>query len=128
MQQDEGSLLDSEEDPIHLQLMQDSAPAPAVETTLEDLADRNITVIKWPPYSPDLNPIENCWNWMKDYLDHKWGDAKCSLATERDRILECWEKAVTDQRLEQLLRGLPERCGNCCRGWSNKVVIVLYRE
>jgi hypothetical protein len=27
-----------------------------------------IWVIKWPPHSPDLNPIEHCWNLLKKKL------------------------------------------------------------
>lgn len=110
MRRGEGNLLEDDEQPIHLRLMQDSAPAHAASTTRDDLSQRNIEVINWPPFSPDLNPIENCWNWMKDYQDQKWGDEYCSLEVERTRILECWEKAVTDERLEQLIREMPARC------------------
>lgn len=110
MQCGEGNLLGDNEEPIHLLLMQDSAPAHAASSTLDDLHQRNIQVIGWPPFSPDLNPIEIVWNWMKDYQDQKWGDEYCSLEVERARILECWEKAVTNERLEQLLREMPARC------------------
>lgn len=110
LQRGEGNLLGDDELPVHLQLMQDSAPAHAASSTKEDLGERGIAVMYWPPFSPDLNPIEHCWNWMKDYQDRKWGDSQCSLQAERSRILECWEEGVTNQRLEGLLRGMGERC------------------
>ena len=46
--------------------MQDNAPGHAAEYTIQELKDRGIPVIEWPPYSPDLNPIEVVWNIMKD--------------------------------------------------------------
>jgi transposase len=42
--------------------MQDNAPThTAIETTAE-LETRDITIIKWPSLSLDLNPIETVWN------------------------------------------------------------------
>jgi len=33
---------------------------------------KNITLLPLPPYSPELNPIERLWSWMKsNYLSHK---------------------------------------------------------
>ena len=99
-----------EDEPVHLTLMQDSAPAHASASTRADLRERSIQIITWPPFSPDLNPIENCWNWMKNYQDKMWGDSYVSLNEERERIKECWEKAVTDDRLHELLATMPQRC------------------
>lgn len=42
----------------HLIVMQDGAPSHRDFLTIEELYDRGIFPIDWPPYSPDLNPIE----------------------------------------------------------------------
>lgn len=45
-----------------LKLMQDGAPGHSAGDTITDLAERGISPIFWPPYSPDLNPIKTIWN------------------------------------------------------------------
>lgn len=47
---------------------------------------------------------------MKDYQDRVWGDERCSLNVERSRILECWDKGITEEYLEQLIMEMPQRC------------------
>ena len=57
-----------------LSFMQDNAPAYAAAATLQDLRERGIFSIKWLVFSPDLNPIENVWNKMKDYIEAYYGN------------------------------------------------------
>jgi len=38
--------------------MQDGAPGYWTQTTIKEFSRRGVTILKWPPYSPDLNPIE----------------------------------------------------------------------
>ena len=42
-------------------LMQDNAPCHAAKSIKAYLAQQRVELIDWPPYSPDLNPIENIW-------------------------------------------------------------------
>ena len=38
---------------------------------LKFYSENNITVVDWPAYSPDLNPIENIWAYIKSKLNGK---------------------------------------------------------
>jgi transposase len=49
--------------------MQDGASAHTAGETMDFLQRHNIPLLDWPPTSPDLNPIENFWA----YLKHKMG-------------------------------------------------------
>ncbi|KAK8038141.1 transposable element tc1 transposase [Apiospora phragmitis] len=91
-------------------LMQDGAPAHSASGTILDLQERGIQTIQWPPYSPDLNPIEMCWNWMKDYFEDKYGlIEKPSYDRLRIWVKEAWVE-LPDDYLQSLLQSMPERC------------------
>lgn len=99
-----------EEQGEELVLMQDGAPGHAAATTRRELRDRGVTVILWPPYSPDLNPIETVWNWMKDYIEDKYGDIeKPSYDQLRKWVWEAWY-AVPEDWLKELLASMSSRC------------------
>ena len=53
-----------------LSVMQDNAPAHTSAVTMNEWRERSIITINWPPFSPDLNPIEHVWGSMKDYIQY----------------------------------------------------------
>lgn len=96
----------------HLQLsfMQDGAPGHRAAGTKKDLENRKIRVVDWPPFSPDLNPIESCWNWMKDYIEDKYGlEEKPSYAKLKRYVEEAWQE-LPESYLQTLLDSMPSRC------------------
>jgi transposase len=49
-------------------VVMDNLPAHKTTKVQEIIASVGATVIFLPPYSPDFNPIENCWSKIKEYL------------------------------------------------------------
>ena len=92
-----------------LLFIQDSAPAHTAKGTIEDLQERGIICIKWPAYSPDLNPIEMVWNWMKDWIQEHFDDELRSYDALREAIIAAWN-AVPESYLTELLESMPKRC------------------
>jgi hypothetical protein len=53
--------------------MQNAASSHRSRETQRNLLRRQIRSIRWPRYSPDLNLIKHVWNWMKNYIqEHYW--------------------------------------------------------
>lgn len=93
----------------YLSFMQDNAPGHAAAATLAEMQERGIRSIVWPPYSPDLNPIETVWNIMKDYIESKWGpDYIFTYDQLREAVQEAWDM-VTEQQLSDLIDTMPKR-------------------
>jgi transposase len=54
----------------------------------------NIVLIPIPPYSPELNPAEKIWQWMKDKIAMKIYDTLDILETKLDELLKIIENEL----------------------------------
>lgn len=95
---------------FYLQLMQDGAPGHASTETSLELRSRNIFPIFWPSFSPDLNPIEMVWNWMKDWIQrHYPEDRELSYDQLRQAVRASWD-AIPSEFFRELIESMQARC------------------
>jgi transposase len=88
----------------------DGASPHTAESTKQLLQSLGIaTVAAWPPNSPDLNPIENLWAWMKNRV---YAQQYSSLDALKAAVLEAWD-AVPASMLKNLMRSFNKRKQIC---------------
>jgi len=96
--------------------MQDGASSHRSKETQRNLLRRAIRSICWPRYSPDLNLIEHIWNWMKNYIQERYWQARYDVAKVpldqlKAIIWEAWT-AVPDSFIDSLYQSWWRRCQN----------------
>ena len=95
--------------------MHDNAPSHRSKYTLKWFENRGIKVIKWAAVSPDLNPIENLW----DFIDKKLKKMKPINVKELEQmILTIWN-GITCLRCKVLVDSMPRRIDRCIKCWWN---------
>jgi hypothetical protein len=86
--------------------LQDGAPCHASKRIKDFLKAQSFQVIDWPGNSPDLNPIENAWNYMKRKL--KSQDIS-SVPKLKEAILKLWTQDMSREYLKTLSDSMPNR-------------------
>lgn len=81
---------------------QDNDPKHTSKEAQKWFSDNNIQILQWPAQSPDLNPIEHLWNYLKRKL--------AEYETEPKGMLELWERveAEWDKIPQEICAGLIE--------------------
>lgn len=79
--------------------------------------------IEFPPYSPDLNPIENVWNMLKQNVDNHTFQHTSGPAAVKEYMncfVEEW-KHFDVAMLRKLVDDMPERCKEVIANKGHKI-------
>ena len=74
----------------HIVFQQDNARSHVARVCQDFLANYNINPLDWPPYSPDLSPIEQLWDEMDRRVTGCW-----NVPATLDQLgLSCWKSGI----------------------------------
>ncbi|OSC99967.1 hypothetical protein PYCCODRAFT_1339247, partial [Trametes coccinea BRFM310] len=69
--------------------------------------------LEWPANSPDLNPIENLWGYIKEKLD-TYPDYPAGMLELWERVEKEWE-VIGVEYCRALVEGMPKRMAQVIR-------------
>lgn len=84
---------------------QDNVRFHTTPETISYLHEKGVTLIEWPPWSPDLNPIENLWNVLKARVYARFPQ---SMEELEQLIREEWQ-AIDLNFISHICRSMPRR-------------------
>ena len=85
--------------------MQDNAPSHRAKKVQNYFSRKKIKLLKWPPYSPDLNPIENLWGSIKRKIALRSPKTK----NEIRKIAKQEWKRLSNSEVNELYLSMPRR-------------------
>jgi transposase len=107
--------------------MQDNARIHMSRVMQQFLTDYHINTIIWPPYSPDLNPIEHLWWHLKKRMHRFYPQYNNYSVAEEEwdgfcKALKDCLCSIPSRLIKSLIMSMP-RCMAACRkacGWQTK--------
>eukprot|EP00033_Pygsuia_biforma_P007327 GCRY01008355.1.p1 GENE.GCRY01008355.1~~GCRY01008355.1.p1 ORF type:complete len:153 (+),score=16.86 GCRY01008355.1:538-996(+) len=85
---------------------QDGAPCHTARLSLKGFLQQNITLLKWPAQSPDLNPIEHLWDEME--RQYRSGLLAKNPSELWEKLQKIWE-SLDQTILSELVDSMPLR-------------------
>lgn len=70
--------------------------------------ERGIYSIDWPPKSPDLNPIEHCWCFIKQKLQNRKPHGGWTLPDLIKAVMDIWAYELTQNYFNKWIDSMPE--------------------
>jgi transposase len=99
--------------PENIVFQHDNDPKHTAHSTKQWLRENGIQVLDWPAQSPDLNPIENLWYYLKQQL--LTYDKPCRGIHELwERVEREWE-AIPPELCARLVESMPKRIASVLR-------------
>jgi hypothetical protein len=92
--------------PMQWYLLHDNAKTHKEKSVKRWLFDHGITVLDFPPYSPDLNPIENLWAHMKRRVKNHF---IADVDQLQSVVHEEWSKTDIEW-IHNTVDSMPDRC------------------
>lgn len=107
--------------------MQDNASIHTAKKIVEWFENNAVILLDWPPYSPDMNPIEHVWAKMKEWIIKTYpelstmGKSQQAYNTLARAIEEAWN-ALDQEYIDNMIRGMPRRLEALtkAKGWHTK--------
>ncbi|KAG1168040.1 hypothetical protein G6F71_009292 [Rhizopus microsporus] len=92
----------------HVYLLHDNDSKHRSKMTQEWLKSNEVKVIDWPAYSPDLNPIENMWHFVKCELV-KYDEPPKGMLELWERVQHIWNNKIDKDMCLRYINSMPER-------------------
>ncbi len=105
---------------------QDNAPCHTAQIISDWFLEHGneFTLIKWPPQSPDLNPIEHLWDVVEREI-HIMDVQLKNLQRLRDAIMSIWTK-ISEECFQHLVESMPRRRQNEVQPGISKVYLIKW--
>jgi transposase len=92
---------------LEFTFMQDNAPVHTSRSTKDWLQTHQVEVMRWPPRSPDLNPIENAWGMLARSV-YENGRQYANIEQLKEAIKSAWDNLQLSD-LNKLANTMPKR-------------------
>jgi len=87
---------------------QDNDPKHKSKMAKQWFENQGITLLDWPPQSPDLNPIEHLWTYLKNQLKDNYEVAPKGVWELWERVAKEWEE-IEPEECQRLIESMPRR-------------------